>query len=733
MRNILDVKQELRSTGPLVTTFSELVYTMRRPLFGPYPDLSLAVITNRRVVEAIQRTAKDLDTQDPGTDNLALVEKKASKIINKMKASISTMFIKFTGWFLLRFLSLMLRSVVVHKGQVAMLKKASERDMPMIYLPLHRSHLDYVLITFVLWNFDIRAPHVAAGENMNIPFFSILMRSLGGFFIRRKLDNGGNQKDILYRAVLQTYLLELLKKGESLEFFLEGGRTRTGRAIIPKGGLLSVIVEACAEGLIPDAYIVPINISYDRLLEGNFCIEQMGGRKKAESFGGAVKAILRIIFGDFGGVRVDFAQPFSVQEYLRSSDTYPKPDLTYISSHSGSDSFMSGLNLSQSNVSMSSSGMWGESQEGYRQLVNALAEHTVYTAAKTHAPMCSNILAFLLLTKYRQGATLPYICASVEWLKEQLKVRGQDVGFCGKPDDVILYAQGLMGENLAARSLTDDQDLFLTPNLAMPAVFELSYYASSITTTFALESILVSAVVLEAGLLPSTWIRKHQVDQLPSVHREVILNTARQISELLHAEFILVPPCTRLWDALVDTLEDFISSEILCQEESEYDRTTDLVDRQWADRLSRSLAYDDDEEEDEDMTGAYVNQLLRVNIGLSDVREKIQFLHAVLAPILESYLITAYYIAEMLGVEMPEDDFLRRLGIFAQERAKNKLVIYTESCAVLTLKNAVNAFKNLRIVETYKGANLTMVGMSEHFGVRERLERYIEILKVARC
>ncbi|KAK7483236.1 hypothetical protein BaRGS_00025529 [Batillaria attramentaria] len=682
------------------------------------------------VVEAIQRTAKDLDAQDPGTDNLALVEKRASRIIRKMKASISTVFIKFTGWFLLKFLSLMLRSVVVHKGQVAVLKKAAERRMPMIYLPLHRSHLDYVLITFLLWNFDIRAPHVAAGENMDIPFFSLLMRSLGGFFIRRRLDNGGNQKDVLYRAILHTYILELLKKGESLEVFIEGGRTRTGRAIIPKGGLLSIVVEACAEGIIPDAYIVPMSISYDKLLEGNFCTEQMGGRKKAESFGGAMRSILRVIFGDFGSVRVDFAQPFSLHEFLKSCDTYPTPDLSYISAHGGSDSFMSSMNLSQSGGSLSS--LFTEGQDGNRMLVRALAEHTVHTCTKTQAPMCSNILAFLLLTKFRQGATLPYIAVSVEWLKEQLKIHGQDVGFCGKPEDVIVYAQGLLGENLVARSLTDDQDLFLTPNLALPAVFELSYYASSITNIFVLESIMVSAVVLEAGLSPSTWTPKQQIDQTPSVRRDVVMETARHICDLLHAEFILVPPCMRLADALVDKVEDFISMEILFMEESEYDRTTDLAERQWVERLSKSLAYDEEDEE-EGMGGRYVERMLRVNVGLVDVREKIQFLHALLAPVLESYLITACYIAETLTVEMPEDDFMKKLGMFAQERARNKLVMYTESCAVLTLKNAVSAFKNLKIMETYKGANLTMVGLNEHFGVRERLERYIEILKVARC
>ncbi|KAK7110318.1 glycerol-3-phosphate acyltransferase 1, mitochondrial-like [Littorina saxatilis] len=734
VRNILDVKPELRSKSVLATTFSELAYTMRRPLFGPFPDLSMAVLTNRRVVEAIQKTARDLDAEHEGTDKLAVVEKRAAKIMKKMKASISTVFIKFTGWFLLKFLSLMLRGVLVQRGQMAVLKKTAERGMPMIYLPLHRSHLDYILVTFILWNYDIRAPYVAAGENMDIPFFSLLMRSLGGFFIRRRLDNGGQQKDIVYRSILNTYMLEMLKKGDSLEFFLEGGRTRTGRAVIPKGGLLSVVTEACTEGIIPDAYIVPMTISYDKLLEGHFCSEQMGRQKKKESFVGACRAILKILFGDFGSVRIDFAQPFSVQEFLKSAEQFPHPTLKYC--YSRSDSSASGLNISQSSLSMLTNGSCaaGDTQDNTRVMVKALAEHTVYACVKTQAPMCSHCLAFLLLTKCRQGGTMSSLVQSLDWLKEQLFKRKQDVGFCGTSEDVILYAQCLLGDNVVQRSVSKEKELCLKPNMSLPAVFELSYHANTVTATFALESIVACAVVMGAGLRPSMWLANQQVSDNSTVTREAILDTAQHIADLMHNEFILVPPCRQIMDALIDTVEDFVSMEILLREDLQYDMNVDLVERRRAIHLSRTLEFDDEYDEDEeDMDGGYVEQQeYMVNVSVEDVRSKLQFLHVVLAPILESYLITACYITQSLEADMPEDDFLKKLGHYAQERAKNKLVMHMESCGVLTLKNAVKAFQNLRILDTYKEANLTMIGLTEHFGVRERLDRYVEILKVAR-
>ncbi|XP_025093580.1 glycerol-3-phosphate acyltransferase 1, mitochondrial-like isoform X2 [Pomacea canaliculata] len=592
MRNILDVKPELGDSSPVVMSFDKLAYSLRRPLFGPFPDLSVAVLTNPRVVDAVQRAAWDLGSED----NFSVMEKRASRIINKMKASVSAAFIRFTGWFLLKFLSVILHSVLVHKGQMAVLKKAADRGLPMIYLPLHRSHLDYVLVTFILWNYDIRAPHVAAGDNMDIPFFSLLMRSLGGFFIRRQLDNGSTDKDILYRAILNTYMLELLKRGESLEFFIEGGRTRTGRAIRPKGGLLSVVADACSEGIIPDAYVVPINISYDKLLEGNFCKEQMGQPKERESFRGACRALFKVLCGDFGSVRVDFAHPFSVQEFIKSSKNFPAQNLFVASTLQSSESTVSCPAFSQPLVSNSNNSP--DIIEGNRMVVRALAEHTVFTCVSSLAPMCSHMLAFLLLTKFRQGASLESLADAMQWLKEELAIRNQDVGFCGKPQDVILYAQNLLGEEAVACSVKTDEEVFLTPTLTLPTVFELSYNASSITSTFALESILAIAVIAEAGLHPGTWTDKQCTEPTINISQDTVLETAHKICDLLHTEFIFVPPCKKLQDVLIEKFEDFVLTEVLLEEESQDTHSVNPAEKQWAARISKNLSWDDEEDED---------------------------------------------------------------------------------------------------------------------------------------
>ncbi|XP_048362849.1 glycerol-3-phosphate acyltransferase 1, mitochondrial-like [Sphaerodactylus townsendi] len=102
-------------------------------------------------------------------------------------------------------------NIQIHKGQLEMVKAATELNLPLIFLPVHKSHIDYLLLTFILFCHNIKAPYIAAGNNLNIPIFSTLIRKLGGFFIRRKLDERPDgRKDVLYRALLHVVCTLLL-------------------------------------------------------------------------------------------------------------------------------------------------------------------------------------------------------------------------------------------------------------------------------------------------------------------------------------------------------------------------------------------------------------------------------------------------------------------------------------------------------------------------------------------
>lgn len=107
--------------------------------------------------------------------------------------------------------------------------------------------------------------------------------------------------------------MEILRAGHNMEFFIEGGRTRTGKPCMPKSGILSVIVDAYMDGTIEDALLIPVAINYDRLVDGNFVKEQLGQPKKMETFGSAIRALWSTLMGNYGFIKVDFCQPFSLR------------------------------------------------------------------------------------------------------------------------------------------------------------------------------------------------------------------------------------------------------------------------------------------------------------------------------------------------------------------------------------------------------------------------------------
>ncbi|KAH3787942.1 hypothetical protein DPMN_166069, partial [Dreissena polymorpha] len=590
MRNILDVRHEMRGSGILARQFATAAYTWRIRCAHKYPDVHLATLTSQRVVDAIHAELLAEEVRQSQKE----MEKRAKRILDNMKSQISNGLTRFAVWFLHHFLSLLLGGLHVNKGQMKMVKAASQRGVPLLFLPLHKSHLDYILITFILGNFDIKNPNIAAGDNLNIPFFSYLMRGLGGYFIRRKLDRG-DKKDSIYRAVLHSYMEQLLCYGEFMEFFLEGGRSRTGKALQPKGGLLSVIMDSLNNGVVEDVYMVPISISYEKLLDGNFNPEHMGMPKKKESFWGAVRSIWSVMRSHYGNVRVDFAQPFSLRECVQAlTPGSPRGSLRGSPESSGGECSDPCSPRPLCRAYSSNTSLYGTDVvvEDERRVINNIGLHVLHTCVQTSAPMCTNLLAFLFLTKHRQGATMEQLMSDFNWLRGEVIIRKRDLGFSPNTSskDVIMYAQSLLGDKLVTiRGSSSLQDR-LTPCMEIPGMFELCYYSNQVISVFLLESIIVSAVVSLCDINMSTLASSVPGEAI-LMTREEILQTAQQLCDLLRYEFIFVPPCVELEDALADNLDRLITSELLKTEDTQCSSSYDNVyDRQWASRLSDSLS-----------------------------------------------------------------------------------------------------------------------------------------------
>ena len=180
-----------------------------------------------------------------------------------------------------------------------------------IYVPCHRSHIDYLLLSYLLFTNGLTPPHIAAGINLNMPVVGSLLRRGGAFFMRRTFK--GNP---LYTAVFNEYLHTLFSKGFPVEYFVEGGRSRTGRMLQPKTGMLAITLRSFLRSNRLPVVFVPVYIGYERVLEGRTYLGELrGASKKKESIFDIFK-VIGALKQRFGSVWVNFGEPIKLAEFL---------------------------------------------------------------------------------------------------------------------------------------------------------------------------------------------------------------------------------------------------------------------------------------------------------------------------------------------------------------------------------------------------------------------------------
>jgi glycerol-3-phosphate O-acyltransferase len=189
-------------------------------------------------------------------------------------------------------------------------REASQQGS-LIFVPCHKSHLDYLILNNLIFQHNMQSPRIAAGKNLSFWPLGPIFRGSGAFFIRRRFLGGK-----LYAEVLHTYIKTLINTGYNLEFFIEGGRSRTGKLVLPKLGLLNMILRAYDEGAAPDILFVPTFIGYDQVLEEKAYLQELeGAKKEAESVGQLVKA-RKFLKKRYGRAYIQFSEPLSLKKYV---------------------------------------------------------------------------------------------------------------------------------------------------------------------------------------------------------------------------------------------------------------------------------------------------------------------------------------------------------------------------------------------------------------------------------
>nr|MDJ0833626.1 glycerol-3-phosphate 1-O-acyltransferase PlsB [Gammaproteobacteria bacterium] len=184
-------------------------------------------------------------------------------------------------------------------------------DHQLIYLPNHRSHIDYLLLSYVIFKEGLALPYIAAGDNLNMPIIGRILKGGGAFFIRRSFRDNP-----LYSAILSEYVRELVQMGVPIEYFIEGGRSRTGRLLKPKLGMLSMTVDGWIRTQNRPLAFVPVYIGYEKLVEGRAHLGELyGEKKKKESLFSSIRSIFKLR-GQFGKVTTRFGEPIILDQWL---------------------------------------------------------------------------------------------------------------------------------------------------------------------------------------------------------------------------------------------------------------------------------------------------------------------------------------------------------------------------------------------------------------------------------
>ncbi len=180
-----------------------------------------------------------------------------------------------------------------------------------VYVPCHRSHIDYLLMSYLLYYRGFVPPHIAAGVNLNLPLVGPILRRGGAFFLRRSF-----RSQPLYAAVFNEYVSLILSKGVALEYFIEGTRSRTGRLLPPRAGMLSITVRAFMRYRSRPILFQPVYIGYERLAEGSSYIHELSGHQKKPESLADFRNIINILRKNYGEVTVSFGEPVLLNHLL---------------------------------------------------------------------------------------------------------------------------------------------------------------------------------------------------------------------------------------------------------------------------------------------------------------------------------------------------------------------------------------------------------------------------------
>lgn len=406
---------------------------------------------------------------------------------------------------------------VMRLRQVA--KEAEKNGQSIIFLPCHRSHVDYVSLQLVCYRLGLALPTVVAGDNLNFPVIGPFLQHAGAMWIRRSFGD-----DQLYVTLVQSYMDTLMQNGFNVECFVEGGRSRTGKLLQPKFGILSYLLESVMSGRAKDAIVCPVSTQYDKVIEvDSYISELLGQPKKKEDLAGFLSAS-NVLSLKLGRVDVRFHEPWSLKGFIQEQ---------------------------QMRLVVPSTGLTTSAETNLkRRLLTTFGYQVLAHINDVSVVMPTALVGTVLLTLTGRSVGRAELLRRVIWLSDRVKAAGGRVAhFAGHQlEHVVDKALDVLGPQLVGRVDGLPEEMYYAEDR-----FQLSFYRNMTIHLFISQALVCCALY--------TKVKKGEKEK---ISYKDLYDYVFFLSQLFRAEFIF--PTTPLEENLRSTLKGLVEDGVLSVE-----------------------------------------------------------------------------------------------------------------------------------------------------------------------
>jgi 1-acyl-sn-glycerol-3-phosphate acyltransferase len=476
---------------------------------SPMLQRKLAELTDKRLKVEEQEHVLDQTSSTFEMDKAKRKEEIISSLREVTNTMIDNMVCKMESKYFIRgayYMATQLLTRAYHQGiyvdrhEIERLRSfatmAAKQKRSVIFLPCHKSHLDYVSLQLICYRLGFTLPVVVAGDNLNFPLVGSFLQHAGAMWIRRSFD-----KDPLYVTLVQTYIDTLLQNGYNFECFIEGTRSRTGKLLGPRFGILSFLLDSVISGRTEDAYICPVSSQYDKVIEVDSYVSELLGRPKQKENLSDFLSASSVLTLKLGRVDVRFHEPWSLKEFIKSQETRP--------SHAPDN------------------GSVQRGKEVRSRMLRTLGYKVLSDINAVSVVMPTALVGTILLTLRGRGVGRSELIRRVDWLCGRIQAKGGKVAhFHGAPTGYVVdRALEVLGPSLVGTVEGLAEQTFYAVDR-----FQMSFYRNMTIHLFISEALIAAAMY--------TRVKQGGGPAIQRMVESELIDQVTFLSQLFRGEFI---------------------------------------------------------------------------------------------------------------------------------------------------------------------------------------------------